>query len=61
MRTIGITGGAGFIGFYLAEFFSQKKNYKIIILDNLIRSNQNKRFLKRIYIQPDFLVIHNQL
>jgi len=48
MRTIGITGGAGFIGLYLAKFFSQKKGYKIIIVDNLVRSNQNKKLIKKI-------------
>ncbi len=46
MITIGITGGAGFIGFSLANYLSKKKNNKIIIIDNLIRSNKTKKIIE---------------
>lgn len=37
MKNILITGGAGFIGFYLADYLSRKKEYKIHLADNLSR------------------------
>jgi len=37
MKKILITGGAGFIGFHLAEYLSRKKEYKIHLADNLSR------------------------
>ena len=46
MATIGITGGAGFIGFSLSKYLSKKKNNNIIIIDNLIRSNQTRKTIK---------------
>ena len=54
METILITGGSGFIGSYLCEFFL-KKGYKVIAMDNLVtgnldnishlRSNENFKFI----------------
>ena len=48
MKTILITGGAGFIGSNSAVFF-YKKNYKVLIYDNLSRrgTKKNLEFLKK--------------
>ena len=46
-KKILITGGAGFIGSYLADYYYKKK-YKIYIIDNLstgFKSNLNKKFI----------------
>lgn len=43
MKRILITGGAGFIGFHLAKFYS-KKNFKIDIIDNLSRGKIDEDF-----------------
>jgi len=36
-----ITGGAGFIGFYLAKYYT-KKHHDVTIIDNLYRGNMDK-------------------
>ena len=48
MKTILITGGAGFIGSNSAIFFSKKK-FKILIFDNLSREGTKKNldYLKK--------------
>ena len=33
-----ITGGAGFIGSHITEFYAKKKSNRVIVLDNLMRS-----------------------
>ncbi len=45
-KTVLITGGAGFIGLNLVDYILKKKNYKIIVLDNL--SSGNSGLLKKI-------------
>ena len=40
-----ITGGAGFIGYFLASSLSEE-NYNVVLLDNFARGNKNVRFLK---------------
>ncbi len=44
-KTVLITGGAGFIGLNLVDYILKKKNYKIIVLDNL--SSGNSGLLKK--------------
>jgi UDP-glucose 4-epimerase len=39
-----VTGGAGFIGYHLVKRLLSKRNYKIIVIDNL--SNGNRNFLE---------------
>ena len=40
-KKILITGGAGFIGFFLASSLSEE-NYKVVLLDNFSRGNKDK-------------------
>jgi len=48
MKNILITGGAGFIGYHLADCYS-KKNYKVYILDNFFkRKSKDKEFINLI-------------
>lgn len=66
MKKILITGGAGFIGSHVVEFFYKKfKNSKIIIVDKLTYSGK-KKFLKNIikskrikFIKSDIVDIKN--
>ncbi len=66
MKKILITGGAGFIGSHVVEFFYKKfKNSKIIIVDKLTYSGK-KKFLKNIikskrikFIKSDIVNIKN--
>ena len=46
MKTIGITGGAGFIGFSLSQHLSINKNNNIVIIDNLIRSSKTQKIIE---------------
>jgi len=39
-----ITGGAGFIGFHLANHLSNNKNYEISIIDNFTRNKKDMNF-----------------
>ena len=58
MKTIFITGGAGFIGSSAAEFFA-KKRWNVYILDNLSRKgasinlNRIRNKIRKLY--PYFL------
>ena len=45
-RTVLITGGAGFIGLNLVDYLLKKKDYRIIVLDNL--SSGNFGLLKKV-------------
>ena len=42
-----ITGGAGFIGYFLASSLS-KENYSVVILDNFVRGNKDNLLNKLI-------------
>ena len=42
-KTILITGGSGFIGSHVVEYFLQKTNWKIIVLDRIDQSSTLKR------------------
>ena len=50
MKTVLILGGAGFIGFNIAKYLSENRNYKITIADNHSRQGgrQNDLFTKFI-------------
>ena len=39
-----ITGGAGFVGFHLANKLSRQENYEITIVDNFARPNNDEAF-----------------
>ena len=63
-KTVLITGGAGFLGSHLCDFFISK-NYSVIAIDNLITGNLknishlncNKNFeFKKIDITNDFII-----
>ena len=43
MNNILITGGAGFVGFYLAKHFLELE-HKVTIVDNFTRENNDKYF-----------------
>ena len=48
MKTVLVTGGAGFIGSHLCEFLLEK-GFKVICMDNLITGNEdNIKHLKKI-------------
>lgn len=44
MKNILITGGAGFIGYHLAKYYSNKKDYSVLILDDFSRGENDKHF-----------------
>ena len=48
MKKILITGGAGFIGYHLANFLAQQKPVKITLVDNLFRGKMDADFKKLI-------------
>lgn len=60
MKKILITGGAGFIGFHLAEYLSRKKGYKIHLADNLSRGRLDAE-LKELIKQRDIKFIRRDL
>ena len=37
-------GGAGFIGYHLADFYSQSSDFEILIIDNLVRGENDQYF-----------------
>ena len=47
MKTILITGAAGFIGFHLSEKLSNYKNINLILCDNFSNS-KNDNYLKEL-------------
>ncbi len=64
MKKVLITGGAGFIGFHLADYLCAKKKYKIHIVDNLSRGKLDQelrglikkgsiKFIKKDLTQKD--------
>ena len=48
MKKILITGGAGFIGFFLAKHLAKDQNSRITIVDNLQRGRIDEDFKKLI-------------
>lgn len=60
MKKILITGGAGFIGFHLAEYLSRKKEYKIHLVDNLSRGRFDAE-LKELIRKRGIKFIKNDL
>ena len=46
MKKILITGGAGFIGFYLAKLLAKDPDSKVTIIDNLQRGRNDEEFKK---------------
>ena len=57
-KTILITGGAGFIGSHLSDYFI-RQGFRIVVLDNLLTGNQqNIEHLKK---DPKFLFIHHNI
>lgn len=58
MKTILITGGAGFIGSHLCEFFLDK-GYKVIAMDNLITGDIKN--IERLRSNPNLLYIHHDI
>ncbi len=57
-KTVLITGGAGFIGLNLVDYILKKKNYKIIVLDNL--SSGNSGLLKKI-VEDNGLIFNKKI
>ena len=58
MKTVLITGGAGFIGSHLCEFLLDK-GYKVIAVDNLVTGNlENIEHLRK---DINFMYIHNDV
>ncbi len=53
-----ITGGAGFIGSHLAEFFL-KKGFKVIVIDNFLTGNINN--IKHLINEKDFEFIEHNI
>ena len=62
-KIIIVTGGAGFVGTNLIEYFLKKTNYKIISIDNYSSgSKKNHIKNKRVkYIKDDTKNISNRL
>lgn len=58
MKTILITGGSGFIGSHLCEFFLNK-GYRVVAIDNLITGNINN--IGSIRSNPNFLFIYHDI
>jgi len=58
MKTCLITGGSGFIGSHLAEQLL-KKDYKIIVVDNLITGSENN--IKHLINYPGFSFIKRDI
>lgn len=54
-KTVLITGGAGFIGSHLSDYFLQK-GYRVIALDNLITGDLKN--IEHLFGDPDFLFIN---
>ena len=58
MKTILITGGAGFIGSHLCEFLLDK-GYRVIAMDNLITGNREN--IKHLESNPNFKFIEQDV
>ena len=54
MKTILVTGGAGFIGSHLAEYYGEK-GHNVIVLDNLCRAELLKKDSKNVEYNWNFL------
>ena len=48
MRKILVTGGAGFIGFHLADYLSKKQDCEVTIIDNFTRNKEDQDFQELI-------------
>ena len=60
MKKVLITGGAGFIGFHLAEFLV-KKGYKVVIVDNFSRGVEDEKLTDLLNKGNFRLLKHNLL
>ncbi len=58
MKTVLITGGAGFIGSHLCDFLLDK-GYKVIAMDNLITGNLKS--IEHLRSNNDFVFIHHDI
>ncbi|MEO0072687.1 MAG: UDP-glucuronic acid decarboxylase family protein [candidate division WOR-3 bacterium] len=56
--TVLITGGAGFIGSYLCEYFLSE-NQKVICVDNFITGSENN--IKHLLSHPNFTLIRHDI
>ena len=59
-RRILITGGAGFVGFHLAERLSSDASSEIVLVDNLVRGRMDREFLALI-AKPNLRFINADL
>ncbi|MBN1898730.1 MAG: SDR family oxidoreductase [Spirochaetes bacterium] len=57
-KKILITGGAGFIGSHLADFFI-KKGFKVSVLDNFLTGNINN--IKHLYNEKNFELVEHDI
>lgn len=61
MKTILITGAAGFIGYSLLKELSSEKSNRIYAIDNLLKDTDNKSFFKLCESQSNIIRIDNDL
>ena len=48
MKRVLVTGGAGFIGFHLADHLSNNQDYEVTIIDNFTRNKEDQDFQELI-------------
>lgn len=64
MKNILVTGGAGFIGFYLAKYLAHQPNCNVTIIDNLQRGKHDNEFTNLLklpnikFINADMTTMH---
>ncbi len=59
MKTILVTGGAGFLGRNLCEKLLQDENNKVVCLDNLITGSRNN--IKDFMFNPNFIFVEHDI